>query len=137
MLMALSSSVVYTVRIPLSQKVRILSLFNIGLILVGISIARIVRGHQSTTEGGQTAYESIEILFSTIVAVTPTLYTLLKSKAEKQPITMGSADRVPSLGGSTYELENALSLEDYSSTAGMFVHVRNKDWGKGKSAPKI
>ncbi|KAH3963916.1 hypothetical protein HBH70_223460 [Parastagonospora nodorum] len=137
MLMALSFSIIYTVRIPLSQKARILSLFNIGFVLVGISIARMVRGRASTTEGGQTTYESMEILFSTIVAVTPTLYTLLKSKAEKSPSNMESTVRVPSLAGSTYELENALSHEDDSSTAGMFVHVRNQDWGTGKSAPKI
>jgi hypothetical protein len=137
MLMALSFSIIYTVRIPLSQKVRISCLFNIGLVLVGISIARIVRGHRSTTEGGQTAYESMEILFSTIVAVTPTLYTLLRNKAEKRPSTMGTTDRVPSLAGSTYELEDALSLEDCSSTAGIFVRVRDTDWGPGKSAPNM
>jgi len=136
MLMALSFSIIYTVRIPLSQKVRISCLFNIGLVLVGISIARIFRGHQSTTEGGQTAYESMEILFSTIVAVTPTLYTLLKNKAEKRSSTMGTTDRVPSLAGSTYELEDALSLEDCSSMARIVVHVKDTNWGPGKSAQK-
>lgn len=78
--MSLSFSLVLSVRIPVMQKLRILCLFGVGILLIAISISRIVAGQGSHTQSGHTLWASLEVLFAIIVAVTPTIYALVRNK---------------------------------------------------------
>jgi hypothetical protein len=58
-LMAVSFHLVLSVRIDVMQKLRILSLFGVGIFLVCISIIRIIQGRDSRTQSGHTLWASL------------------------------------------------------------------------------
>jgi hypothetical protein len=83
LLMAVPFSLIMSVRIPIMQRLRILLLFSIGLFLISISIIRILEGRGSRTQAGHTLWASLEVLFATIVAVTPTIYALARNTCDE------------------------------------------------------
>jgi hypothetical protein len=88
--MAVSFHLVLSVRIPAMQKLRILSLFGVGMFLICISIIRIVRGRGSRTQSGHTLWASLEVLFAVIAAVTPTIYALGRNKYDSTTYIYGT-----------------------------------------------
>ncbi|OSS46882.1 hypothetical protein B5807_08996 [Epicoccum nigrum] len=82
MLMALSFTLICSITIPITQRLRVMALFSIGVFLVAISIIRIVQGIGSRAQRGHTLWASLEILLAAIVAVTPTIYALAHGRHE-------------------------------------------------------
>jgi hypothetical protein len=150
LLMALSFTLVLSVRIPMMQKLRILSLFGVGLLLIGISVVRIVEGRNSRTQTGHTLWASLEVLFAVIVAVTPTTYALVRNKREdtsyiyerSQVSSQTPNNRAHSVGmaeNDRYtarvwtELENGMVRADDTSVSRILVH---EEWEIETSRPK-
>lgn len=73
------------------QKLRILCLFGVGILLIAISISRIVAGQGSHTQSGHTLWASLEVLFAVIVAVTPTIYALVRNKRGESSYAAGQS----------------------------------------------
>lgn len=82
MLMALSFTLIFSVKVPTIQRLRVMALFSIGIFLVAISIIRIIQGKDSRVQRGHTLWASLEILLAVIVAVTPTIYALAHGRHE-------------------------------------------------------
>ncbi|KAF1928247.1 uncharacterized protein M421DRAFT_157070 [Didymella exigua CBS 183.55] len=82
MLMALSFTLICSVTVPITQRLRVMALFSIGILLVAISIIRIIQGRNSRVQRGHTLWASLEILLAAVVAVTPTIYALAHSRHE-------------------------------------------------------
>ncbi len=107
MLMAVPFSLILSARIPATQRLRILPLFSIGIFLVAISILRTVQGKGSHIQSAQTLWASVELLFATIVAVTPTIFALARNKYENSTDglsrmeTMKNTFRSNTAGGDT------------------------------------
>jgi hypothetical protein len=147
--MSLSFTLVLSIRIPIMQKLRILSLFGVGLLLIGISTVRIVEGRNSRTQTGHTLWASLEVLFAVIVAVTPTIYALIRNKwgesnyiYDRSQISLEDANhRAHSVGmveNDRYttriwtELENGIVRAD-TSVSRILVH---EEWEIQTSQPK-
>jgi hypothetical protein len=150
LLMALSFSLVLSVKIPKMQKIRILSLFGVGILLIAISVVRIVEGRISRTQAGHTLWASLEVFFAVLVAVIPTIYALARNKREdtgytydeNEVTTRGRSDRAQSAGvaeGDKYtariwtELEDGQCREDNTSVSKILVH---EEWEIERSSPK-
>jgi hypothetical protein len=145
--MAVSFHLVLSVRIPVMQKLRILSLFSVGIFLICISIIRIVQGRGSRTQSGHTLWASLEILFGIIAAVTPTIYALGRNKYESTTYineTNHTSTRSPdcnthSAENDKYsariwtELEHNFNREDDESQSRILVH---EEWQIETSEPK-
>ncbi|KAF3009616.1 hypothetical protein E8E13_007064 [Curvularia kusanoi] len=82
MLMALSFTLICSITIPITQRLRVMALFSIGIFLIAISIIRILQGKNSRVQRGHTLWASLEILLAVIVAVTPTIYALAHGRHE-------------------------------------------------------
>jgi hypothetical protein len=146
-LMAVSFHLVLSVKIPVMQKLRILSLFGVGIFLICISIIRIVQGRESRTQSGHTLWASLEVLFGVIVAVTPTIYALGRNKYESTTYmyeTHHTSTRSPdcnthSAESDKYsariwtELEDGFNREDDASQSRILVH---EEWQVETSRPK-
>jgi hypothetical protein len=119
------------------QRLRILLLFSIGVFLISISIIRITQGKSSTKQAAHTLWASLEVLFGTIVAVTPTIYALAHNIREettygKSHVTgknQGSRIYPGSVvDGDKYtariwtELEDGVSRRDDTSVSRILVH---------------
>ncbi|KAF2827316.1 hypothetical protein CC86DRAFT_393481 [Ophiobolus disseminans] len=101
LLMAVPFSLILSVKIAIMQRLRILLLFSIGMFLISISIVRIIRGRDSRSQAGHTLWASLEVLFASIVAVTPTTYALAQNSREDT--TYGkSHDPSKTTGGRTF-----------------------------------
>ncbi|KAF1843520.1 uncharacterized protein K460DRAFT_378648 [Cucurbitaria berberidis CBS 394.84] len=138
LLMAVPFSLILSVRIPGMQRLRLLFLFSIGIFLIAVSIMRIVQGHNSRVQSAHTLWASLEILFAVIVAVTPTLYALVRNRHEnttydKSHLSMGATARTHpgSLAeGDRYaarvwtELNDSASRTDTTSIEGILVERR-------------
>jgi hypothetical protein len=150
LLMALSFSLVLSVKISKWQKARILSLFGVGFLLIAISVVRILQGRLSRTQAGHTLWASLEVFFAILVAVTPTIYALARNKREGTGYTYdeneatirGCGDRSNSgamAQGDEYtskiwtELEDGHSRGDSSSVSKIFVQ---EEWEISTSSPK-
>ncbi|KAF9691273.1 hypothetical protein EKO04_010649 [Ascochyta lentis] len=83
LLMALPFTLICSVTISMTQRLRVLFLFSIGIFLVAISIIRIIQGKDSRVQRGHTLWASLEVLFAVIVAVTPTIYALAHDRHEE------------------------------------------------------
>ncbi|KAK6064187.1 glutathione-dependent formaldehyde-activating enzyme [Seiridium cupressi] len=68
------------------QRLRILSLFSIGIFLIAVSIIRILEGRNSHSQGAQTLWASLEIICAAGVAVTPSIYALARNRSENSTI---------------------------------------------------
>jgi hypothetical protein len=150
-LMAVSFHLVLSVRIDVMQKLRILSLFAVGIFLITISIIRIIQGRESRTQSGHTLWASLEILFAIIAAVTPTIYALGRNKYESTAYvyetnveTNHTTTRLPdrnthSAGSDKYsariwtELEDGFHIEENASQSRILVH---EEWHVESSKPK-
>jgi hypothetical protein len=135
-LMAVSFHLVLSVKIQIMQKLRILSLFGVGIFLISISVIRIIQGRDSRTQSGHTLWASIEVLFAVIVAVTPTIYALGRNKYESSTYvyeTNHTATRIAERNthsaesdkystGIWTELEDGISREDNPSQSRILVH---------------
>lgn len=69
------------------RRLRVFFLFSIGIFLITISIIRIILGKNSRVQRAHTLWASLEVLFATIVAVTPTIYALARNRHEHNPTT--------------------------------------------------
>jgi hypothetical protein len=131
LLMAVPFSLILSVKIPIMQRFRILLLFSIGLFLISISIIRILEGRGSRTQ-------ALEVLFATIVAVTPTIYALAHNTREettygKSHVSLrdpGSRIRTGSVEDDDKytariwtELEGGSTREDNTSVTGILVRT--------------
>jgi hypothetical protein len=137
LLMAVPFSLIMSVKIPIMQRLRILLLFSVGLLLISISIIRIMEGRGSRTQAGHTLWASLEVLFATIVAVTPTIYALARNTREEttygKSVTMGNVGSRMHPGsvaeGDKYtariwtELEDGSTREDNTSVTGILVRT--------------
>jgi hypothetical protein len=138
LLMAVPFSLILSVKIPIMQRFRILLLFSIGLFLISISIIRILEGRGSRTQAGHTLWASLEVLFATIVAVTPTIYALAHNTREettygKSHVSLrdpGSRIRTGSVEDDDKytariwtELEGGSTREDNTSVTGILVRT--------------
>lgn len=81
-LMAIPLSLILSARIETMKRLRILALFSVGLFLISISIARIIRGRDSRSQAGHTLWASLEVFFSSVVAVTPIIYALVRNRED-------------------------------------------------------
>jgi hypothetical protein len=79
LLMAASCSLIWSVRIPLMQRLRVLLVFSVGLLLVMISILRVLSTQGSSLIRDFALWANLEVLFAVIVAVTPTVYALIRN----------------------------------------------------------
>ncbi|KAH7085524.1 hypothetical protein BKA63DRAFT_19450 [Paraphoma chrysanthemicola] len=138
LLMAVPLSLILSTKIALMQRLRILLLFSIGVFLIVFSIVRIIQGKSATTQYAHTLWASLEVLFGTIVAVTPTIYALahnireettygkshLSAKNQGSRIFPGSM-----VDGDKYtarvwtELEDGMSRRDDTSDRGILVRT--------------
>ncbi|KAL5113221.1 hypothetical protein ACEQ8H_008903 [Pleosporales sp. CAS-2024a] len=132
MLMALSFSIVFSVRITLMQRARILLLFSVGIVLICISIVRILIGRDARTQAAHTLWSSLEVLLATTVAVTPTVYALGRNRREQNAYGHGTSPPPMDI-----DLNQRFSQGDDSSVMRIFVHAWNQDWSSGRCAPKI
>ncbi|KAF1920515.1 hypothetical protein BDU57DRAFT_17421 [Ampelomyces quisqualis] len=151
LLMALSFTLVLSVRIPKMQKFRILSLFGVGALLIAISVVRILEGRISRTQAGHTLWASLEVFFATLVAVIPTIYALVRNKRkdtgytydENEVTIRGRGDRTQSAvmaegDNDKYtariwtELEDGQFREDNTSASKILVH---EEWEIERSGP--
>lgn len=82
LLMLIPFYLILSIRIPLMQHLRLLFLFSIGLFLIAMSIIRIIQGKDSRAQRGHTLWASLEVLFAVVVAVTPTIYALVRNGHE-------------------------------------------------------
>jgi hypothetical protein len=133
MLMAVSFSLILSVKIPLLAKLRVLCLFSVGILLIGISITRMIEGRNSRTQSGHTLWASVEVLFATIVAVTPTIYALSRNSRETIGYVYDTSNVSPEnsdgKASSSIELEDGFGQEDAPDVGRIFVHAWNQDWG--------
>ncbi|KAF2024699.1 hypothetical protein EK21DRAFT_78130 [Setomelanomma holmii] len=83
LLMAVPLTLIMSTKIAIMQRLRILLLFSIGIFLISISIIRITQGKSSIKQSAHTLWASLEVLFGTIVAVTPTIYALAHNIREE------------------------------------------------------
>ncbi|CAO2652984.1 Nn.00g023950.m01.CDS01 [Neocucurbitaria sp. VM-36] len=138
LLMALPFSLILSVKIPTMQRLRLLFLFSIGIFLIAVSIMRIMLGKNSRIQSAHTMWASLEILFAVIVAVTPTIYALVRNRREDTSYPNQSHI---SMTGRTYpgasvseidryaarvwtELEDGASRTDNTSIEGILVERR-------------
>ena len=138
LLMAVPLSLIMSAKIAVMQRLRILLLFSIGILLISISIVRIIRGKDSRSQAGHTLWASLEVLFASIVAVTPTIYALARNTREDT--TYGKSHDLNKTPGSRIypgsvvgedkytariwtELEDGVSREDNSSATGILVQT--------------
>lgn len=116
LLMALPFSLIMSVTIEFWKRLRILFLFSIGVFLVAVSIIRITIGKGSRVQRAHTLWASLEILCAVIVAVTPTLYALLRNRHEDS-----------SYGRSQFDLHTTTSRTKRGS-AGTNERFNERDW---------
>ncbi|KAH7068445.1 hypothetical protein FB567DRAFT_457363 [Paraphoma chrysanthemicola] len=91
LLMAVAFYLVLSVNMPRIQRFRILSLFGIGLFLIAISVIRILQGRNARTQRSHTLWASLEVLLAVVVAVTPTIYTLIRNSNARRQSAMSTA----------------------------------------------
>lgn len=136
--MAVSFTLILSVKIPLLAKIRILILFSVGILLIGISITRMIEGRNSHTQSGHTLWASVEVLFATIVAVTPTIYALGRNSREKigyiYDTSHVSPEHPDGEASLPTEVEDGFGAEDTTSVSRIFVHSWNQDWGVRKTS---
>lgn len=153
LLMIVPFTLIIKVKISLMQRLRILLLFSVGIVLIAISIIRIIRGRDSTTQAGHTLWASLEVLFAVIVAVTPTIYALARniredttySKSHMSMQTPGSRTYPGSVvDGDKYtarvwtELEDGVSRRDDMSVDRILVFEETRvERHDAKDAPSI
>jgi hypothetical protein len=132
MLMAVSFTLILSVKIPLLAKIRVLCLFSVGILLIAISITRMIEGRNSRTQSGHTLWASVEALFATVVAVTPTIYALGRNSREAIGYVYDDSHVSPENHdgkASATELEDGFGQEDATSVSRIFIHAWNQDWG--------
>ena len=79
LLMAVSCSLILSIRIPLMQRLRVLLVFSVGILLVIISIFRVIAAYDSTRLRDSALWACLEVLFAVLVAVTPPVYGLIRN----------------------------------------------------------
>ncbi|KAF2626693.1 hypothetical protein BU25DRAFT_343408 [Macroventuria anomochaeta] len=95
MLMAIPFTLICSVTIPMTQRLRVMALFSIGIFLVAISIIRIIQGKDSRVQRGHTLWASLEILLAVVVAVTPTIYALAHGRHENDTLNRTHLSEYP------------------------------------------
>ncbi|KAK9415035.1 hypothetical protein SUNI508_10640 [Seiridium unicorne] len=139
LLMTIPIPLVLSVKLPKMQRLRILSLFSIGVFLVAVSIVRILEGRNSHSQRAQTLWASLEILCAAGVAVTPSIYALARNRSENSTIvatlpldvgygshTMTSRIVKDDQQGDRpwYELSDQTSRKDITSRDGIPIETR-------------
>ncbi|KAF3274941.1 hypothetical protein TWF970_007644 [Orbilia oligospora] len=88
MLLALPFPLLFMARVPLEKRIRLIALFSIGFFLLAICIVRMVQGLQHAHfQLSRTMWASIELLFATIVACSPSIYCHIRRGRESTGIT--------------------------------------------------
>ncbi|KAM0817900.1 hypothetical protein AB5N19_03707 [Seiridium cardinale] len=139
LLMAIPIPLVLSVKLPKMQRLRILSLFSIGIFLIAVSIIRILEGRNSHSQRAQTLWASLEIICAAGVAVTPSIYALSRNRSENSslvttfspPVGYGShtmTSRIvkhnPKGDRPWYELSDQTSRKDITSKDGIVIETR-------------
>ena len=79
LLMSVPLIIIFSVRVSVLNRLRLLFLFSVGIFLVIVSMLRIKEGYNSWQQKDQTLWSSLEVLLSVTVAVTPTVYGLVRN----------------------------------------------------------
>jgi hypothetical protein len=133
LLMAVPFSLIMSAKISMMQRLRILTIFSIGAFLISISVVRIIRGRDSRSQAGHTLWASLEVLCASIVAVTPTIYSLARNTREGSTSYGKSQDFHKTAGarvvypvmaeGGKYQARvwTELEQQDHNSATGILV----------------
>ncbi|KAJ4411547.1 hypothetical protein N0V91_001332 [Didymella pomorum] len=119
MLMALPFTLICSVHVPITQRLRVMALFSIGIFLVAISIIRIVQGKDSRVQRGHTLWASLEVLLAVIVAVTPTIYALAHGRHEDSSLNRTHLSEYPR--GRTFS-EGTIPSDKYGGSLWTELH---------------
>ncbi|KAJ4373451.1 hypothetical protein N0V86_007590 [Didymella sp. IMI 355093] len=119
MLMALPFTLICSVTVPITQRLRVMALFSIGIFLVAISVIRIVQGKDSRVQRGHTLWASLEILLAVVVAVTPTIYALAHGRHEDSSIERTHLAEYPQ--GRTF-MEGAIPSDKHDGSLWTELH---------------
>ncbi|KAK6524739.1 hypothetical protein TWF281_011639 [Arthrobotrys megalospora] len=79
MLLALPFPLLFMAKVPWEKRIRLFALFSLGFFLLAICLVRMVQGlRQAHFQLSRTMWASIEMLFATIVACSPSIYCHLR-----------------------------------------------------------
>ncbi|KAK6331891.1 hypothetical protein TWF718_002429 [Orbilia javanica] len=88
MLLALPFPLLFMARVPWERRIRLIALFSIGFFLLAICIVRMVQGLiHAHFQLSRTMWASIEMLFATVVACSPSIYCHLRRGRESTGLT--------------------------------------------------
>ncbi|KAK6511252.1 hypothetical protein TWF481_000173 [Arthrobotrys musiformis] len=83
MLLALPFPLLFMARVPWEKRIRLISLFSLGFFLLAICIVRMVQGLiHAHFQLSRTMWASVEMLFATIVACSPSIYCHIRRGRE-------------------------------------------------------
>ncbi|UPX19714.1 uncharacterized protein EKO05_0009968 [Ascochyta rabiei] len=119
LLMALPFTLICSVTISTTQRLRVLFLFSIGIFLIAISIVRIVKGKGSRVQSSHTVWASLEVLLAVVVAVAPTIYALAHGRQEDSSVDRTHLSEYPR--GRTFS-EDTAPGNKYTGSAWTEMH---------------